>query len=1087
MIQDQNEREKALRTFSENTLVIAGAGTGKTSLLTGRVLTALLGQGLEPEQILVTTFTESAAQEMAERIELALRHCSQGELPPGGDAARALAALGLAPEGVQALAQRLLQVGLPPMQTIHSFCLGVLRDFSREAGLPPNLDLLDEVARDQLFAAFFQGFLDSEFGEGKPILSEEQWDRCFQWLSMEELRELLEKWLSNPRWAALPLDKDLAPLQERGRALHAQMRDQIAAVYETCSLRAGCNFETVLVPFHRALGEFVEKGLDCRKTPEWLAIAAMLPSGMERTPGVPSKYAQKELLEGLFKTCRSMLQSISKIPDSETLEALGILLAELSNRFKEFCAIQGKLSFDDMIERTRQLVCRGDRVRDLLRQRYRLILVDEFQDTDPSQNELFLQLGDRAGSLFVVGDPKQSIYRFRGADMEAYEEATTRILAQGSTCKLSANFRSRPEILDFVNRICAVRISPSPGLQPPYEELSSGREFPPPSQPAIRLLRSECPRRTPAPERRIQEARILGAQLLARRERIGSDEAWKGVGLLVRTLNTGEILAKELRKMGVPVLKEGGKKFYERFEIQRFLALLGLMVHPHDEASLLAILRSPLAAIPDGELLRYAKQVQGGDAPPFGELLLLGEEALGGLPEPLREAILSLQTLRARILDLPSDLALKRLLWDSGLQVAEAASYDGHQRLANLQLFIDDCATRLREEGGDLHAAYDNLIRQAQRATDFNEASLFDPETRAVRVMTIHKAKGLEFDLTILADLTARKNHKSSKGAFGFKTSSGRWRTVFDIGSCNSPQFFLMEERRKQHEEAQERRLEYVAMTRARSELWLSWNSVPTNKAAFELPDLLEGLGLEDRIEGFTAEEEEPQARGRPSSKLSLDTVDHWIKLREKTARRAFASMRASLLPPSSQDQGTPQERGQVREGPSHAPNPEGEAFAKNLGTLCHWVLQQRIERGLAERMAVARNWVRQVPGEEDRERLLAECAMIFDAFEGSPLQDRLDRGRVLEQELPILHRGRDGKTWRGTMDLLLEEGGDLVVVDFKTNRLGEDGILSLASRYQWQLRVYQEAIQAAYDLEEAPEGEIWVLREGISHRYPKP
>jgi ATP-dependent helicase/nuclease subunit A len=1090
-ILDQEEREKALRAFEQNILVIAGAGTGKTSLLTGRVLTALLGQGISPERILVTTFTEPAAEEMAKRIEQALLELREGKTTPGSDAGRALAALGIDATSIRELAANLLEAGLPSMQTIHSFCLSVLRDYAREADLPPGLEILDGVAQEDLFSAFFQSFLDQEFGKGNPILSSDQWDLIFRHFTMEQCRELIENWMLHPRWADLPLDKDLNPLLERAGALYEEIQPHITLVRESYLTKRNRNFEKVLVGFHIALKDFLEKNLECQRTKTWKSIAHFLEADSRKKLGIPPKYPASSQLEELGKKARKLLTAITRIPDCRTLDTIEKLLKELWDRFQEYSSLEGKISFDDMIERARRLLGReGHQAHalDRLRQSLQLILVDEFQDTDPSQNEIFLRLGNRPGSLFVVGDPKQSIYRFRGADMEAYEAATEEILTQGSRCTLSTNFRSHPKILAFVNQICSTRMIQAQGLQPPYDALTSGKNFPETQGSRVRLLRTECPKGEPVAQRRIQEARALGTELLKRRARMGSDDAWRGIGVLVRKVDTGETLTNELRNMGVPVLKEGGKKFFERFEVQRYLALLRLMVHPHDEAALLANLRSPLAAVSDQELLSYKTKIQDEKACPFGELLLLDSDSVEGLPGHLGEAILSLQSLRAKILALPADLALKSLLKDSGLQVAEAASFDGPQRLANLELFIEDCAQRTRREGYDLHVAFDRLQRQAKLTTDFNEASLFDPSVKAVRVMTIHKAKGLEFDLTILADLTAEPSSRTIKGVYGFRSSSGNWVTTFRMGELNSPQFFLLEEWKEEHEKAEERRLEYVAMTRARNELWLSWNYSPNTQKSYELPPLLRDQDLTIPIESLSGNKEEKDletTKGYATKLLSFDQVDRWIQIRKRLDNRVLHSLRPSFLLPSREEEPFEKKRREGGELTGNLAKEHGE-WARDLGVLCHLVLQRKPLGRLEERMEFARKWV--VPRFEKKagERVLKECEQIFSSFESSPLQDRLRAGTILGQEMPILHRDQEGKLWRGTIDLLLKEAEDLVVVDYKTNILRDGGLLPLSDRYQGQIQIYREAIQAAFMLQRLPHGEIWALRGSLSYRYPK-
>jgi ATP-dependent exoDNAse (exonuclease V) beta subunit len=272
-------------------------------------------------------------------------------------------------------------------------------------------------------------------------------------------------------------------------------------------------------------------------------------------------------------------------------------------------------------------------------------------------------------------------------------------------------------------------------------------------------------------------------------------------------------------------------------------------------------------------------------------------------------------------------------------------------------------------------------------------------------------------------------------------------------------------------------------MTRARQELWLSWNYAPKARGSVETPPLLKDVEVGVQVETLSGEEEK-KAKPKAKSKLAFDAVEGWIQARKQVEARALESMRKSFLLPSQEEEifarvkENPEEKGEERE----------RRGALELGTLCHFILLREPRGDLEERMELAREWISREHdlGEPFGKFLWEQCAEIFENFEKSVLQERLRAGELRGRELPILHLDAEGKPWRGTVDLLLEEKGELVVVDYKTNKLGREGILPLASRYQGQLQIYTEAIQQAYSLDQPPHGEIWALRSGQSFRYPK-
>ena len=387
-----------------------------------------------------------------------------------------------------------------------------------------------------------------------------------------------------------------------------------------------------------------------------------------------------------------------------------------------------------------------------------MLLVDEFQDTDPLQYEIVLYLGEREGRtardayevelepgrLFVVGDPKQSIYRFRGADYEAFRRAVTRIVdGGGQQLHLTANFRSVPQIIEPVNALFADPTTTCwerSDYQPDYDAIEP---FIPDAAdaPCVEVWTVDAGAGALAKQRREAEGVIVAESI---REIVeGGDVEYSKITVLLRAFTQLSDYLRPLREQQIPFVVDGGREFMARPEVAHLLVILKALARPSDAAALLAFLRSPAGAVPDTELARYA--AAGGrwrwrdriDAAEYPDLARAFER-LTKLSDDTR--------------DLPADRTVRRVLEDTDLQTLSAAAFEGPQRVANLSK-LAAAAAALAHDGRLSLIEVVEALEAGRTAAVASDSPLADEETNAVRIMTIHKAKGLENDIVIMPDL----------------------------------------------------------------------------------------------------------------------------------------------------------------------------------------------------------------------------------------------------------------------------------------------------------------------------------------------
>ncbi len=966
MIEDRDARERAI-TSTANLVVTAGAGTGKTTLLIERVLHQVLVRGLDLGRILMMTFTEKAANEMRRRLEDFLRKRSE----TGEREVRRLRALA--------------SVDRAEIGTIHGFCAHVLREYPIEAGVDPGFEVDRGERFEDLFRREWPRWLDRELGSMPP--RPDVWRRVLERADIEELEAMARTFCS----FRIPLE---AVDCEAGRTLARRMRAESAERLEALASRG---------PAKNNLRDQLR------------SLAAVLRTGGGEFKESPSAAASGwgALFEEAHAAAKEAIPLARALRDSDEslLEDTLALLSEFARSTRERFSREGLVSFDGLLLLVRDLLASRafPGIRADLQARYDAVLVDEFQDTDPVQGEIVLFLaedGPRAraardvklkpGKLFIVGDPKQSIYSFRGADIVAYEELTEQILGQGGErVVLRSNFRNQAEIVETVNGLFPKIIVPNGRWQPPYEPISPTRE----RGPRVELTLFAKHGGAISSE----EAREAEAAWIA--ERIGSEGMrFRDVAILLKALTDVHRIVEALRAAEIPYVVEGEKYFYTTQEVVDFVNLLAAIANPGDRVALAGVLRSPMGALDDRTLYEIRASL----------------DYRGPAPRPeLEEFWEFLRSAHRRSGEMGVAEFLDRLLVDTFVLEMAAAGFHGEQAVANLFKLCDAARAFESATGGTL-AAFVQRVRAAMRdLEEEGESPLADEKLDAVKILSIHKSKGLEFPTVFLPDL-----HRQTRGGGEPPSVRFDWTTQavgLRFRRLGDPAEAALACRERLRRSEEERRLLYVAMTRAMDRLILSGSS-ETRGGSFL--DLLRDAGAPDVMEVRTVQREPARPRRRKRAEGVGDSID-WIEFDEAWRRReAMGAMRRLTSVSRMEQEDRPPARG-------------GSPRGTEIGIACHAIL---------ERMDFAR------PGVPDAD---PEVREILERFLGSPAFRELAESEILARELPFLLPWGD-RIVEGFIDVVYRHRGKVYVGDYKTD------VAMHPEDYRRAAEVYTRAVREA-------------------------
>ena len=886
VLQDDGARRAAISLHDRSILVEAGAGSGKTAVMAGRIA-AMLAEGVAPCSIAAVTFTELAASELLSRVREFVADLSVGTI---ATELRVALPDGLSQAHRDNLAAASAAIDEITCSTIHGFCQRLIKPYPAEADIDPGAGVMDRNQADLTFLEIVDGWLRERLSGGQGgVLAEMVLHSPGETVAL--IHKIAENMRRRPTLTAppvSPLDGHLTAFRQATADFASFMEGVAAAEPETVTIverltemaadvANGPNPATpaglvrlLTARPHPDLCTKTGTFASYRKKGKWAATAKQ--AGLSKADGD----RLNDTAETHYTSCCDAWVTLAHAVAGHALAALIDEARPILQRYRDHKRASAQLDFDDLIFAARDLLRDHDAVRQALGQRFAHVLVDEFQDTDPLQTEIFWRLcGEpvddhddwtqfqiRPGALFLVGDPKQAIYRFRGADVGAYVQARDAFRAQDadSLLSISTNFRSCASILTFVNERFEAVLSADgqPGFTAldPFHDDRGGL-----CVAALDIAVADENGKASAEQQRDAEADAI-AELCARLieshpiidRRSGAERPCQPGDIALLAPTGAELWRYEeaLERRGIPVATQAGKGLFRRQEVQDLIALTRVLADRRDTLALGALLRGPLVGLTEENLLDIIWGLPRSEEQPdrIPRLDLSIDPAV--IVHPLaRDVIERLQSLSRRgnsttpheLLSQAVDvLRVRPLLLERHRGQAERA-------LANVDLYLSlstGYAVRgLRAFSEAMTAAWSDEARAVEGRPDAQE--------EAVALFTMHAAKGLEWPIVIpINTMTAVM---APDNAIIERHTETFYCTVLGV----TPEGYETARQAEKDELDRERiRLWYVAATRARELLVLPrLDATPSKSAWIGLVDLslaaLPGLDASHLPAGFTA------------------------------------------------------------------------------------------------------------------------------------------------------------------------------------------------------------------------------------------
>ncbi|AIQ56187.1 UvrD-helicase domain-containing protein [Paenibacillus borealis] len=1061
MVDDRAARERIAEILDRTLMVEAGAGSGKTTSLVGRMIALIESGNAMAEQIAAITFTRKAADELKSRFRLELERRIRKAIEPQ-----------------KALLQRALQeIDRCYIGTIHSFCGRLLRERPIEARLDP---MFREIEEDEA-----------------NLLQDQCWD--------EYLVSLIENGQENGM-------ADLA-------SLHVNVED-LRQVYKRVCGYTDVHIETVAAPrpdfalIRLSLPQMIAEAghyIPTQKPAQgWDALQTMVRDG-RRLLILHGLDDDMRILQLALMFERKINVTLNRWTDSAMAKEYKIMFMEWQSRvlcpflgaWREYLYPQlidfvrpavaygahkrnelGVLDFQDLLMRATALLREHEHVRLFFATRYTRLFVDEFQDTDPIQAELmFLLTGDdpkeanwrritpKPGSLFIVGDPKQSIYRFRRADISTYNWVKNKISSCGEVLQLSANFRSIHHLGQFTNDEFNARFpeaesehqaafvhmdtrttNPENGVQHgvytmTYAKMAGG-------QAAIAEADADRAAR--------YIAWACSGQLKIQEKQPGSDG-----GFLVRDATPSDFLvllkrkdflhlyAAKLEQYGVPSVTAGSSAIYE--EIGALAVLASCLNDLGDPVSLLAVLKGILFSCSDNALFHYKMQ-----GFPITYTTLPNRAEVGTIALPVYEALVRLAEYADLIRKMPALPALLHIIEDLGMIPLAAVSMTGRARAGTLIKLL-----HLLHKDSLVAASWPELssyLMRVVKEAKLECGDLFAGEQDAVRIMNLHKAKGLEAPVVILACPCGESDHDaeehvdrmgdSARGYFSITRRRGYQEDVI----AHPPGWQELAERERLYMNAEKERLLYVAATRAKQLMIISRYPDQPAKDPWSSFDsgIQEDIELDDPV---VMPEVPSRYDGVHDEMADEDKGRQW---RSRLAKPTYQTTSVTKL---------------AKSGAVQPPRPlagRGMAFGSVVHR-CIELLGTGAESGQIELH------IRMIAEEEGMdEALIPDVQTMLEDVVNHPLWRRAQAAKRMIHELPLRTVmtdidletdastvGSTAKTLylKGVIDFLFEEEDGWVVVDFKTDVYEEGQLAAFVEFYKPQIMAYRGELERAFGM----------------------
>ncbi|MDP6868000.1 MAG: UvrD-helicase domain-containing protein [Acidimicrobiales bacterium] len=1074
---DQEARDRIGKSLDENLFIEAGAGTGKTTALVGRMVALVVDEGVAVEGIAAITFTERAAAELGDRFRRQLEDVARHD-PVPVRRQRADAAL--------------TDVDLASLSTLHGFARRLLTDHPLEAGLPTGFDLLDDVSSQLAF--------------------DDRWDEI-QWNLLDDddlartilLADALDIRLANLRHLARELDDrwdllDALPVPSEPQLVNV---DQIIKLMEQAVALDRDDLDESDTLRSRLAGIRAARGALASAVDEFDLVRLLCSDKLRKSLNVGNAGLKdvwgddKGAIRDFAYAARDLWDDLVRTTAGNVLDRILTELVDATLRAADERRRAGSLTFHDLLVVARDLLANpnsGSEIRAALHDRYRYILLDEFQDTDPVQLELALLLTDPdaaadsridgfspvPGSLFLVGDPKQSIYRFRRADISLYLLARDSLAA--SEVALTENFRTTVPIIDWINAVFGNLIGSSPAsgtstagsgsgqaelIQPAYTPLT-GRRPAASVGPAVTLLG----RQAHGDEVDAQGLRQLEAADVADAITTAIVEKWtvedhaghqrpctfRDIAVLLPTRTSLPDLEATLEAAGVPYRAESSSLLFATPQVRDLLMVLRAIDDPTDDLAIVAALRTPYLGCGDDDLAHW--RVHHG-----GSWNHQADQPVSGSSDDVVASSLSWlgEMHRCRHHLGPSGV-LERLIDDRRvLQISfgETRPRDAWRRV---RLLSDRARAFTDAGGGSLRGFVDWCLAQADEKGRVAETVLPEVDDAAVRILTIHGAKGLEFPITILSGMSTA-TARSDRGVH-LLVDPERSVEVSVRAGIETPGFQSAHEIDRRFQDAEAIRLLYVAATRARDHLIVSAHrsiNIDPEKPGRPGPSrlLAQALGEVGRAARDTdlspttstlPDAGAPSGRALPDRRMWLARRDDALELAGRPSTVSATAIAGHAAADLAEDRARPGEVGRHGTGVGRAVHGALELLDFDAADPTPIIREQAVAEGVIADLRIVDTLVRTGLA-TDAVRLAAESQHWRELYVAAPVDEDPD-APVIEGyiDLAVLENGPDGP--------------GLIIVDYKTDAVADHADRAAkAERYRLQGAAYALAAERSTGL----------------------
>lgn len=1029
---------------SKRVVLTAGAGSGKTRTLVARYM-GLLAEGFQPDEVVAITFTEKAAREMRARI----RNEVQKEKLTAVDALRK--------QFWQSLEQKMegARIG-----TIHSLCSEILRNHPAEAGLDPEFTVLEEA----LSLVERMNAIQTTMGE---MLNDSDLRALYRLLKIKSLSDLLKEtlalrlevgdWVNDPFADGhhfLPELLEVWFTQEDCREIVHSIMQLSGEFLQQDTTAKGCD---QVLAFQRDWNSFEELYAEGDYCSCFNALGTIRKAHHK---GIGSKTSRSfELMSAWFNFYDQnwkLMVDVSPIDAQlealyfEAIRAVKRMIVRAEEIYLDNLRRQQNLDFDDL-EQMALAVLTQPAVAAIWQRKVAALLVDEFQDTNNRQQQIVeILCGSQPEKLFVVGDTCQSIYRFRGADVSIFRNLEIETEKKGGMkCALMETYRTHTTLLAGMNALLGSLMQNGENAENPYLvpfiAMNTKKE-----KPDI-----EC--KTPFIELLIgagenaEKGRQNSASLLARRLRDLKDTTrvdWKDIVLLFRASTTFVYYEHELEKAGIPFVTVAGRGFYDRPEIRDLLNILTALADPWDDLSMIGLLRSPAIGMSDVGItqLRWVN----GTRQPAALYLALGSElsSLSILDQAAAERARNLfTTFQPAMGCKPVSEILQQLVVFTRYQAILAGATERAWR--NVEKLLADSATN---RFYSVHAYLEYVAQINDSGAREGEAPAEAEE--AVRLMTIHKAKGLEFPVVVLADIGRRANNQK-----------GQWIHLADQGAAFKPgrleysplAWRLMVKKDQVREKAEDQRLLYVAMTRAKDMLIFNGH-VTSGKRGLRVEGWLKDIAEVLQIDFSTLEEEGGEILLNLAGNCQLKVSMGINNLPDSYSSQPKASPKmesvSGLIEPLCELEWLPQ----TKISPILS-----DELQPLVGNLLHQALETWFFPVLDQERQILVNWAYQ-QGYYNSDQITPAVELVCHCLRrlaNHPLFHEIDHAEQKMHEIPYAIE-QSGQFEAGRVDLLFKTKTGWHLLDFKSDHLKTlaDCREEVLSEYRQQLRRYANVVQ---------------------------